>query len=75
MANQWTKFKKLLPRDALQVGEVVQIDGDKSKMKLPTDETIWISGSNVQVGKNAYFKGGQITGEAPDLEVKNVTVY
>ncbi len=75
MANLWTKFKELIPSDTLQVGEVVQIIGDKSEIRLPSNEVVWVSGSSVAIGKNAYFKGGEITQEAPNLTVENITVY
>lgn len=47
MANLWSQFKELLPSDTLQVGEVIQIDGDRSKLQLPSGEFIWVSGNSV----------------------------
>jgi len=75
MSNLWTLFKELLPNDALQIGKVVQVSGERSKIELPSGEFIWVSGNSVSVGNNAYFKGGIVVGEAPNLTVHNLTIY
>ena len=73
--NLWSQFKELLPSDALQIGTVREIDGDRSRIELPDGAFVWVAGSGVEVGKNAYFQSGEIKEEAPDIIISEVTVY
>ena len=73
--NLWSQFKELLPSDALQIGTVREIDGDRSRIELPDGAFVWVSGRSVAVGNSAYFKGEAVIGEAPSLAIHEVTVY
>ncbi len=55
--NLWSQFKELLPSDALQIGTVREIDGDRSRIELPDGAFLWVAGSTVPVGSGAIFKG------------------
>ena len=73
--NLWSQFKELLPSDALQIGTVREIDGDRSRIELPDGAFVWVAGSGVEVDRKVYFQSGEIKEEGPDLAVEEVTIY
>ena len=73
--NLWSQFKELLPSDALQIGTVREIDGDRSRIELPDGAFVWVAGSTVPVGSGCYFQGGRVVEEAQNLTVHNLTIY
>ena len=73
--NLWSQFKELLPSDALQIGTVREIDGDRSRIELPDGAFVWVAGSTVPVGSGCYFQGGKVVEEAKSQQVLNVVVY
>ena len=73
--NLWSQFKELLPSDALQIGTVREIDGDRSRIELPDGAFVWVAGSTVPVGSGCYFQGGKVVEEAPSNATLNVTIY
>jgi len=69
MANPWTKLRRLLPHDPLLVGTVTAIDqAGNSTVALLGGGTVRVRGQGVAIGAKAYVQGGEIQGEAPDLE-------
>ena len=75
MANLYTQFLKLIPREVQTVGEVTRHNADgTSDLQLPSGETIRARGQTVAVGQKAFAQGGKVTGQAPDLPVFSVTV-
>lgn len=75
-SNVFTMFRKLLPSDALLVGEVTAHNADgTSTVDFPGATTgVRVRGTTVSVGGKAFCRGGEIVGEAPDLTAYEVTV-
>ena len=73
--NLWSQFKELLPSDALQIGTVREIDGDRSRIELPDGAFVWVAGSTIPVGSGCYFQGGKVVEKAEDLSAYQVTIY
>ena len=73
--NLWSQFKELLPSDALQIGTVREIDGDRSRIELPDGAFVWVAGSTVPVGSGCYFQGGKVVEGIPLKAIIDVTIY
>lgn len=70
MPNVWKQFQALLPQQPLQIGEVVSVNADgTSTVETPAGALLRVRGDNVAQGSNAYIRGGELVGEAPDLAV------
>lgn len=77
MANILRKFIDLLPeKDQRNIGTVSSINSTAGTSTLTTlsGGSVTVIGTNVEVGKKAYFKGGVIEGEAPNLPVYEIEV-
>lgn len=75
MSNIYRQFLRLIPRDALQVGEVTAHNADgTSDVQLPGAQTVRVRGQDVPVGNNAFIRAGQIQGAAPNLPVFTATI-
>ncbi len=72
--NIWKKFQTLLPSQSLIIGEVVSIEGTRSKIRLRDESEIMVNGASVAVGSKAQVINGAIQAEAKDLVVTGVTV-
>ncbi len=73
--NLWSQFKELLPNDALQIGTVREIDGDRSRIELPDGAFVWVAGSTVPVGSGCYFQGRKVVEETLEFVAHDVTIY
>lgn len=68
MSNLYRQFLQLLPRDPLQVGTVTAHNDDEtSDVQLPGNQTVRVRGQLVPIGDQAFVKGGEVLGPAPDL--------
>lgn len=75
MANLWSDFQALLSEDPLQLGTVQQVRDERTQLLLPSGVTVWVLGSQVPVGKNAYYRQDLLIGEAPDMPISDITIY
>ena len=73
--NLWSQFKELLPSDALQIGTVREIDGDRSRIELPDGAYVWVAGSTVPVGSGCYFQGGKVVEGVSTSSIVNILIY
>jgi len=73
--NLWSQFKELLPSDALQIGTVREIDGDRSRIELPDGAFVWVAGSTVPVGSGCYFQGGKVVEEVQATSEVQLSIY
>ncbi len=75
MSNLFSQFRRLLPRDPLQVGTVTAHNPDgTSDIQLPGAQTVRVRGQDVAVGAKAFIRSGQIQGPAPNLPTYSVTI-
>ena len=73
--NLAAKFKKLLPTEPIQVGEVTTHNTDgTSTITLPDAGTIIVQGQDVTIGNNAFFQNNRIIGEAQALSTYTLEV-
>jgi hypothetical protein len=80
--NVWAQFKKLLPSYALFAGEVVEVSesAGTSVVRLPggpvspNGPLLKVRGTGVEVGNNAFVRGGELVGPAPNLPVFDAEV-
>lgn len=73
--NVWSQFKKLLPSQALQAGEVIALHTDGTcTVRLPDGRELKVLGTTVPVGSMAFVRGGELVGPAPSLPVYYVEV-
>jgi len=75
MSNLYRQFLSLIPRDALLIGTVLAHNDDgTSDVELPGAQAIRVRGQSVPVGQNAFVRGGEIIGEAPNLTLMTVEI-
>jgi hypothetical protein len=81
--NVWAQFKKLLPSHALLTGEVIAVNMSEgtSVVRLrggpvspPYHPVLKVRGTGVEVGNNAFVRGGELVGPAPNLPVYDAEV-
>jgi hypothetical protein len=74
-ANPWKRLESLLPQDPLLVGKVILHNADgTSTVSLPDGREIRVRGQEVTIGQNAFIQSGEISGQAPNLPVVEITV-
>ncbi|MDT0496535.1 hypothetical protein RM530_04035 [Algiphilus sp. W345] len=75
MSNLYREFRRLIPREPLQVGTVTAHNADgTSDVQLPGNQTVRARGQDVAIGGKAFVRAGQIEGAAPNLPSYNITV-
>lgn len=77
MANILRKFIELIPeQDQRNIGTVSSVNTSAGTTNLTTlsGGAVTVLGTSVEVGKKAYFKGGRIEGEAPNLPYHEIDV-
>lgn len=73
MSNLFAQFKRLLPSPALQVGEVLSVEGGVATLELPGGGRIQARG-DASVGARVFVRDGVIEGPAPDLPFFAITL-
>jgi len=66
MANVYKRFLGLIPKDAVQVGEVVSHDGAIATVQLPGGG-VELARGEATVGQRVFIRAGAIDGQAPAL--------
>lgn len=66
MANVYKRFLDLIPKDAVQVGEVVSHDGSIATVQLPGGG-VELARGEATVGQRVFIRAGAIDGQAPAL--------
>jgi len=75
MANLFRKFIALLPEtDRRGLGTVVTVSDTTTTLTTLGGGSITVQGTGVAVGSMAYYKGGVLVGEAPNLPSYEIEV-
>lgn len=75
MSNLWAKFAELLPGDPTLIGKVSSHTADGySILEMPGGGVMKAKGISVTTGKKVFVQGGEVRGEAPELEYFEVDV-
>ncbi|MGH1410189.1 MAG: hypothetical protein ACRAUW_11810 [Aeromonas sp.] len=73
--NLFKRFLELLPgADPLLVGTVTAVGATTTTLSALAGGTVTVRGTGVAIGKNAFYRGGELAGEAPDLPTYEVIV-
>ncbi|MGL4715594.1 MAG: hypothetical protein ACRCWL_06740 [Aeromonas sp.] len=73
--NLFKRFLELVPgADPLLVGTVQAVDDTRTTLLTPAGGTVIVRGVGVEVGKHAFYRGGELAGDAPDLPIFEVEV-
>ncbi|HEY0953971.1 MAG TPA: hypothetical protein VGE36_04390 [Roseateles sp.] len=73
MSNLYAEFRRLLPNQPLQVGQVVAVAGGVATIELPGGGRIQARG-DATTGQTVFCRDGVIEGEAPDLPIVAITI-
>lgn len=71
--NFYKRLIDLLPKNPLQVGEVVAVSNGVATIELPGGSLQQALGS-ASVGDRVFFRGGAIEGPAPSLTLVEIDV-
>lgn len=64
----WRAFDQLLQQDPLLVARVLEHNADgTSTVQFPNGSVLKVRGQGVDVARQAFIRGGEIRGEAPDV--------
>lgn len=72
--NIWKKFQSLLPQSSLCIGEVTEILGTRSRVRLRDGHSIIVNGATVEIGKMAQIVNGAIQSEAKNIPITSAEV-
>jgi hypothetical protein len=73
--NLFKRFLELVPgADPLLVGTVTAVTRSTTTLVTLAGGTVTVRGTGVAVGKKAFYKGGALAGEAPDLPTYEIEV-
>ncbi|HHQ4508555.1 MAG: hypothetical protein SFX46_15380 [Aeromonas hydrophila] len=73
--NLFKRFLELLPSaDPLLVGTVTAVGSTTTTLDTLAGGMITVRGSGVAIGKKAFYRGGELAGEAPDLPTYEIEV-
>ena len=73
MRNVYRTFLDLLPARPLQVGTVLDVDGDMATVQLPGGGLLSARGTG-WIGTKVFVRDGLIEGDAPDLPVEIIDI-
>jgi len=73
MANAFTLFQSLLPKEPLMIGTVYSSSGDTHMVNLLGGGRL-IARGKAEVGKSVFVKGGVIQGDAPALPTVTIDI-
>lgn len=68
MSNLFARFQRLLPSTPLRVGTVTAVAGTSVLVQESDGSAVRVIGS-ATVGSRIYFKGGEVVGPAPNLQL------
>ncbi|MFQ2400444.1 hypothetical protein [Aeromonas dhakensis] len=73
--NLFKRFLELVPgADPLLVGTVTAIGSTTTTLDTLAGGTITVRGTGVAIGKKAFYRGGALAGESPDLPTYEIEV-
>ena len=68
MQNAWKRFQQLTQRPPMLAGEVIAQNADgTTTIETPAGGQVRVRGTGVSVGQKAWYRDGELLGEAPDL--------
>ncbi|WP_429209658.1 hypothetical protein [Aeromonas veronii] len=73
--NLFKRFLDLVPgADPLLVGTVTAVGTMTTTLRALAGGTVTVRGTGVAIGKKAFYRGGELVGEAPDLPTYEIEV-
>ena len=73
--NLCKRFQELIPgADPLLVGTVTATTGTSTTLETPGGGMVIVRGGGVAIGQKAFYRGGELAGEAPDLPTYEIEV-
>ena len=73
--NLFKQFQALIPgADPLLVGTVSATTGTSTTLETPGGGVVIVRGGGVAIGQKAFYRGGELEGEAPDLPTYEIEV-
>jgi len=73
--NLFKQFQELIPgADPLLVGTVSATTGTSTTLETPGGGVVIVRGGGVPIGQKAFYRGGELEGEAPDLPTYEIEV-
>ena len=73
--NLFKQFQELIPgADPLLVGTVTAATGTSTTLETPGGGVVIVRGGGVAIGHKAFYRGGELAGEAPDLPTYEIEV-
>ncbi|ATL91918.1 hypothetical protein CK911_03225 [Aeromonas sp. CU5] len=73
--NLFKRFLELVPgADPLLVGTVIAVGTTTTTLSTLAGGTVTVRGTGVTIGKTAFYRGGELAGEAPDLPTYEIEV-
>jgi hypothetical protein len=73
--NLFKRFLDLVPgADPLLVGTVAAVGATTTTLSTLAGSTVTVRGTGVAIGKKAFYRGGELAGEAPDLPTFELVV-
>ncbi|MGC5424771.1 hypothetical protein L7P61_00950 [Aeromonas veronii bv. sobria] len=73
--NLFKRFLELVPgTDPLLVGTVTAVGTTTTTLNTLAGGTVTVRGTGVAIGKKAFYRGGALAGEAPDLPTYEIEV-
>ncbi|MEZ6954154.1 MULTISPECIES: hypothetical protein [unclassified Aeromonas] len=73
--NLFKQFQELIPgADPLLVGTVSATTDTSTTLETPGGGVVIVRGGGVAIGQKAFYRGGELEGEAPDLPTYEIEV-
>ncbi|MFM5738601.1 hypothetical protein ACET6T_07675 [Aeromonas veronii] len=73
--NLFKRFLELVPgADPLLVGTVTAVGTTTTTLSALAGGVVTVRGTGVAIGKKAFYRGGALAGEAPDLPTYEIEV-
>lgn len=73
--NLFKQFQALIPgADPLLVGTVTATTGTSTTLETPGGGVVIVRGGGVAIGQKAFYRGGELAGEAPYLPTYEIEV-
>lgn len=73
--NLFKQFQALIPgADPLLLGTVTATTGTSTTLETPGGGVVIVRGGGVAIGQKAFYRGGELEGEAPDLPTYEIEV-
>ena len=73
--NLFKRFMELVPgADPLLVGTVTATTGTSTTLEVLGGGVVVVRGGGVAIGQKAFYRGGELAGDAPDLPTYEIEV-